>query len=143
MLRLLEKNGKEREISVRHDLEQWLTGYMAVARLTASSETPFFQSALTGRPRRGDERPLSGRPLGAVLIRRMLKRRLAVAGLPARLRPHSFRVLVVTDLLAQNVALEDVQYLAGHSNPQTTQLYDRRRHGSRATSSSRFPSDVW
>ena len=23
--------------------------------------------------------------------------------------------------LAQNVALEDVQYLAGHSNPQTTQ----------------------
>ena len=61
------------------------------------------------------------------MIRRMLKRRLATAGLPRRLRPHSFRVLVVTDLLAQNVPLEDVQYLAGHSNPQTTQLYDRRR----------------
>ena len=57
----------------------------------------------------------------------MLKRRLAAARLPLRLRPHSFRVLVVTDLLAQNVALEDVHYLAGHSNPQTTQLYDRRR----------------
>ena len=57
----------------------------------------------------------------------MLKRRLAAAGLPVMLRPHSFRVLVVTDLLQQNVPLEDVQYLAGHSNPQTTQLYDRRR----------------
>ena len=76
---------------------------------------------------REDDRPLSGRPLGAFSIRRMLKRRLAAAGLPVMLRPHSFRVLVVTDLLQQNVPLEDVQYLAGHSNPQTTQLYDRRR----------------
>ena len=100
---------------------------MAAAGLTTSSEMPLFQSAITGRPPRDDDRQLSGRQLGAVLIRRMLKRRLAVAGLPVRLRPHSFRVLVVTDLLAQNVALEDVQYLAGHSNPQTTQLYDRRR----------------
>ena len=41
--------------------------------------------------------------------------------------PHSFRVMVVTDLLGQNVPMEDVQYLAGHSNPQTTQIYDRRR----------------
>ena len=65
--------------------------------------------------------------LGAVLIWRMLKRRLVAAGLSIRLRPHSFRVLVATDLLAQNVALEEVQYLARHSNPQTTQLYDRRR----------------
>ena len=36
-------------------------------------------------------------------------------------------MLVVTDLLAQHVPLEDVQYLVGHSNPQTTQVYDRRR----------------
>ena len=42
--------------------------------------------------------------------------------------PHSFRVMVVTDLLGQNVVpMEDVQYLAGHSHPQTTQIYDRRR----------------
>ena len=34
---------------------------------------------------------------------------------------------VVTDLLKQDVPLEDVQYLAGHSNPKTTQIYDRRR----------------
>ena len=40
--------------------------------------------------------------------------------------PHNFRVLVVTDLLSQDVALEDVQYLAGHANPRTTQIYDRR-----------------
>ena len=57
----------------------------------------------------------------------MLKRRLKAAGLPEIITPHSFRVMVVTDLLGQDVPMEDVQYLAGHSNPQTTQIYDRRR----------------
>ena len=33
----------------------------------------------------------------------------------------------VTDLLEQNTAREDVQYLAGHVDPRTTRLYDRRR----------------
>ena len=45
--------------------------------------------------------------------------------------PHSFRVLVVTDLLSQDVPLEGVQYLAGHANPKTTQIYDRRRRVTR------------
>ena len=48
-------------------------------------------------------------------------------GCPRSSVPHSFRVLVVTDLLSQDVPLEDVQYLAGHANPRTTQIYDRRR----------------
>ena len=34
---------------------------------------------------------------------------------------------MVTDLLSQDVPLEDVQYLAGHSDPRTTQIYDRRK----------------
>jgi len=33
----------------------------------------------------------------------------------------------ITDLLSQNVPLEDVQYLAGHAEPRTTTLYDRRK----------------
>jgi integrase/recombinase XerD len=47
--------------------------------------------------------------------------------LPLRLSPHSFRVATITDLLTQEVPLEDVQYLAGHSDPRTTRLYDRRQ----------------
>ena len=57
----------------------------------------------------------------------MLKHRLKDAGLPELFCPHSFRVTVVTDLLSQDIPLGDVQYLAGHSNPKTTQSYDRRR----------------
>ena len=33
----------------------------------------------------------------------------------------------ITDLLTQGVPLEDVQYLAGHAEPRTTGLYDRRQ----------------
>ena len=44
-----------------------------------------------------------------------------------RLSPHSFRVTGITDLLTQGVPLDDVQYLAGHSSPRTTKLYDRRQ----------------
>jgi hypothetical protein len=36
-------------------------------------------------------------------------------------------VATVTNLLEQNIPLEDVQHLAGHSDPRTTRLYDRRR----------------
>jgi integrase/recombinase XerD len=36
-------------------------------------------------------------------------------------------VTTVTDLLEQNVVLEDVQHLAGHADPRTTRIYDRRR----------------
>jgi integrase/recombinase XerD len=42
-------------------------------------------------------------------------------------RPHSFRVMTITDLLEQGVPLEDVQRLAGHADPRTTRLYDRRQ----------------
>jgi len=61
-------------------------------------------------------------------VLRMVKRRLADVGLPAdRLTCHSFRATTITDLLDQGVPLEDVQYLAGHSDPRTTRLYDRRK----------------
>ena len=62
---------------------------------------------------------------------RLLKRRLKEAGLPTRLSPHSLRVATVTDLLLHGASLEETQYLAGHSDPRTTRLYDRR--GQRVT----------
>lgn len=54
----------------------------------------------------------------------MVKRCMKDVGFPVRLSPHSFRVTTITDLLAQGVPLEDVQY---HADPRTTRLYDRRQ----------------
>ena len=46
--------------------------------------------------------------------------------MPPIFTPHRSRVMVVTDLLGQGVPIEDVQYLASHQHPATTQVHDRR-----------------
>jgi integrase/recombinase XerD len=117
-----EKGGKAREIPVRHDLERYLLAYLDAAGLRdASRDTPLFRSAA------GKTRKLVVGGMTAGDLGRMVKRRMKNAGLPGQLSPHSFRVTTITDLLAQGVPLEDVQYLAGHSDPRTTRLYDRRQ----------------
>ena len=121
VIRFSEKGGKQREIPVRHDLDGWLRAYLDAAGISGDSkDAPLFRGS------RRNQRRLIEQPFTAHAIRRMLKRRLDNAGLPDIISPHSFRVMVVTDLLSQNVPMEDVQYLAGHSNPRTTQIYDRR-----------------
>ena len=122
MLRFREKGGKSREIPVRHDLEQYILAYTAAAGMAGEGkDSPLFRSAVRRT------RQLTGLPVSAKAIGELVKRRLKNAGLPLRLSPHSFRVTAVTDLLTQGVPLEDVQYLAGHAEPRTTGLYDRRQ----------------
>lgn len=110
-----------REIPVRSDLERMLSAYLEAAGIEASkSDEPIFRTA------NGKTKVLTANAINAEDICRMLKRRLKEAGLPDHISPHSFRVAAITDLLLQGVALEDVQYLAGHADPRTTRLYDRR-----------------
>jgi integrase/recombinase XerD len=78
------------------------------------------------RTTRKNAQSLNERAMSAGDMSRMIKRRLLACGLPPRLSPHSFRVTTITDLLTQGVPLEDVQHLAGHADPRTTRLYDRR-----------------
>ncbi len=121
VLRFAEKGGRQREIPVRHDLQGYLFDYLSAAGFEPGrSVAPLFQSV------RGRSEQLTGRSLTGVDICRIVKRWAKVAGLSARLSPHSFRVCAVTDLLTQGVPLEDVQYLVGHADPRTTRLYDRR-----------------
>jgi integrase/recombinase XerD len=121
VLRFREKGGKDREIPVRHDLAAWLNEYIAAAGIAEDDgKMSLFRGAAGKRKR------LTASAYTAHSMRQIMKRRLEDAGLPDLFSPHSFRVTVVTDLLNQNVPLEDVQYLAGHASP-TTRVYDRRR----------------
>jgi site-specific recombinase XerD len=121
-LRFTEKGGKSREIPVRHDLQKFLFDYLDIANLCdGPSDAPLFRTTIR-RSKQLTERAMSAGDMG-----RMVKRRMADAGLPARLCSHSFRVTTITDLLSQGVPLEDVQHLAGHVDPRTTRLYDRRQ----------------
>jgi site-specific recombinase XerD len=122
-LRFNEKGGKSREIPVQHDdLERFILEYLDAAGIRSDAgDSPLFRSAERWSGQ------ITGKPITNVDICRMIKRRLAAAGLPSHLSPHSFRVTTITDLLTQGVPLEDVQYLSGHADPRTTRLYDRRQ----------------
>lgn len=120
-LRFTEKGGKSREIPVRHDLTRHLAEYLEAAGLDGLDDTtPLFRTTV----RRTKQLTENGMAAGD--MSRMVKRAMKKAGLPSRLSPHSFRVTTITDLLSQGVPLEDVQNLAGHADPRTTRLYDRR-----------------
>ncbi len=122
-LHFIDKGGKSREIPVRHDLQQLLRNYLRSTdlQLGDQSDRPLF---LTTIRRTGI---LSNRAMSAGDMSRMIKRRMKACGLPSRLSPHSFRVAVITNLLCQGLPLEDIQNLAGHADPRTTRLYDRRQ----------------
>ena len=121
VLRFAEKGGKARSIPVRHDLQRYIEEYVLVAGLAGEpKDAPLFRS-IAGPGRRFTARPLSG-----VDVCRMVGR-LAAAGLPPLISPHSFRSCTATDLLLQGVPLEDVQHLLGHADARTTRLYDRRK----------------
>lgn len=122
MLRFQEKGGKSREIPVRHDLQGLIVDYLEAAGIAAQpKESPLYR---TGN---GKSKHLTGNAMDSVTVCELVKRRLKDAGLPSRLSPHSFRVAAITGLLTQGVPMEDVQYLAGHAEPRTTGLYDRRQ----------------
>jgi integrase/recombinase XerD len=116
-----EKGGKSRRIPVSHDLELFILQYVeAAGPRAAAKDAPLFRTTVR------KTKELTERGLTGIDICRMVKRRLQDAA-PPRLSPHSFRVATITDLLAQGAELGEVLHLAGHADPRTTRLYDRRQ----------------
>ena len=122
MLRFQEKAGKRREIPVRLELQRDILAYVETAGNAGDGkELPPFRSTARNTGRLTSSAQTSNTICGLV------KRRLKAAALLKRPSAHAFRVSAVTDLLTQGLALENVQYLAGHSSLRTTRHYDRRQ----------------
>jgi integrase/recombinase XerD len=118
-----EKGGKLHQVPVRHDLQLQMERYLRAAGLEGRSDkTALFRTAKKKKKRR----ELSDRGLNGNDLLRVVKRRLKGAGLPeGAFCCHSFRATTATNLLKQKVAREQVQYLLGHSDARTTDLYNR------------------
>jgi hypothetical protein len=117
---LKEKGGKEKDLPVRHKLEELLDQYLKATGLGTEPGSPLFPAAL------GKTGKLSRRSLVRTDAADMLKRRLKQAGLLAHYSPHSFRATGITNFLENDGTLEAAQRIAGHADSRTTKLYDRR-----------------
>ena len=109
LVRVLGKGSKERVVPV---------GDTAVAAVKAYLD-------LRGAPARGAPLLLAARggPLHARAVQLMLKKKLALAGLPADLTPHKLRHACATHLLSNGADLRLVQEQLGHASLSTTQIY--------------------
>ncbi len=119
-LRLLEKGGKVLEVPCHHNLETYLREYIEAAEIDLDRDGPLFRSL-------NRDGSLSGRRLTRQRAWEMLRRRARAAGISTDVCNHSFRATGITAYLENPEArVEVAQYLAGHADPKTTKLYDRR-----------------
>ena len=93
-LRLHEKGGKRHDVPAHHRAEEAVEAYLAAVGLDDDdAKAPLFQSVdRAGR--------LSGRALARRAVLAMIKRRAAVAGLPATTCCHTFRATGITAYLS-------------------------------------------
>ena len=119
-LRLLEKGGKVLEVPCHHNLEAYLRDYFEAAEIDLDRDGPLFRSL-------NRDGSLSGRRLTRHRAWEMLRRRARAAGISTEVCNHSFRATGITAYLENpDARVEVAQYLAGHADPKTTKLYDRR-----------------
>jgi len=72
------------------------------------------------------KRQESRRHMDPDAIDRILRKHAAAIGLTRGYSAHSMRATFITTALENGAMLDDVQRAAGHSEPSTTKLYDRR-----------------
>ena len=118
-LRLHEKGGKHHEVPAHHNAEAYLDAYVEAAGIAGEGKTPLFRSAIGRTEKLGTSRLTRQDAL------RMIKRRAAKLGLPARTCCHTFRATGITAYLQNGGTIEKAQQIASHESPRTTKLYDR------------------
>ena len=118
MLRFHGKGGRIKDIIVHSELGRHLDDYLEAADLT---EGAIFRTAYKRSGRLTDNRMTRNDAY------RMLRRRASGAGISTKATAHGIRATGLTNFLKHGGSLEDGQYLAGHADPRTTKLYDRRK----------------
>src|SRR6266516_2509207 len=120
-LRVVRKGGKKGSLAIHPQTAQRIRDYLAVVGHGEDLEGPLF------RPVRGNrEGQESRRHVHPDIIDRVLRKYARKIGVTRGYSAHSMRATFITTALDNGASLEDVQSAAGHADPSTTKLYDRR-----------------
>ena len=120
-LRLTRKGGRRDALAINPQTAARIHAYLESAGHGADHQGPLF------RPLRGNAKAHD--PAGQMdpdAIDRVLRKYAAGIGLGRGYSAHSMRATFITTALENGAQLEDVQKAAGHRDPSTTKLYDRR-----------------
>jgi integrase/recombinase XerD len=120
-LKVIRKGGKKGSLAIHPQVVQRIKDYLDVTGHGTDLEGPLF------RPVRDNRKGLDARrPLHPDVIDRILRKYARHIGLDRGYSAHSMRATFITTALDNGASLEDVQSAAGHADPSTTKLYDRR-----------------
>jgi len=120
-LRVVRKGGKKGSLAINPQTAQRIKDYLVVAGHGEDLDGPLF------RPVRGNREGQDGRRhLHPDIIDRVLRKYARKIGVTRGYSAHSMRATFITTALDNGASLEDVQSAAGHADPSTTKLYDRR-----------------
>jgi len=120
-LRLTRKGGRRDALAIHPQTATRIRVYLELGGHGAEHDGPLF------RPLRGNAKPhdAAGR-LDPDTIDRLVRKYANGIGLLRGYSAHSMRATFITTALENGAQLEDVQKAAGHRDPSTTKLYDRR-----------------
>ena len=120
-LRVTRKGGRRDALAINPQAAARIRAYLTLAGHGDDHAGPLF------RPLRGNAKAHD--PAGKMdpdAIDRVLRKYAAGIGLSRGYSAHSMRATFITTALENGAQLEDVQKAAGHRDPSTTKLYDRR-----------------
>ncbi len=113
LVRVVGKGGRERLVPLGEESLEWLGRYLAEAR----------PAILDGRVSEAVFVTARGGPMTRQAFWYLVRRYATVAGIEAKLSPHTLRHAFATHLLNHGADLRSVQMLLGHADLSTTQIY--------------------
>ena len=120
-LRVSRKGGRRDALAINPQTAARLRVYLDAAGHAIDIDGPLF------RPLRHNGKQDAGRRhMDPDAIDRVVRKYASALGLDRGYSAHSMRATFITTALENGAQLEDVQKAAGHRDPSTTKLYDRR-----------------
>lgn len=120
-LRVMRKGGRRDALAINPQTAARIRAYLDAAGHAGDSDGPLFRPL-----KHNGKRPEERRRMDPDAIDRVVRKYASALGFDRGYSAHSMRATFITTALENGAQLEDVQKTAGHRDPRTTKLYDRR-----------------